>query len=378
MRVTALLLRFYVRIIRSSLTLPFGLVMPRRVDLKTLFISTNRGVFVERLGVFRRLSFCGGYGVCVASDLKKLILVQSWGNYCFVFEYRIIKLGEHYWINPFSRKLIFILPSNSFKDRIHQIGLSKDGLTLVCALTSRNSILKVNLERKEYREIQLFSDCFGMPILSDHNHVNGVRIVRDGIVVTCHSFAESSSVVLVLSGDLIEVFEIKSRGVHDFFVDEKECFVCDSFVNGKVNVGISGELLSSVRGSIPLSDKVDGLPGSSVIRGICRDSLNQWIIGVSHYSKAERQVRNNGTWGAGVIVIESSFQKAGVYRALPASQVFDCHMPNYDSNDVPVSQVIDLLNASASFVSRGNLEETSGFITPLRIDFVEEYRCLNF
>lgn len=266
------------------------------------FITTDVGVFFIENDNARLLTNSPGYGLAIDHD-SVFFTVDSENSSSVCHIYKDDFLSKSWKQIKMKCDVIYEVSYKSSNERIHQLTLCHDGRILI-ANTGRNSLTMLETDVGVISEITPFTDNFGQPILSDHNHINSV-IQYDGVIYFVAYKANRKSLIGYIIDNNAYGFFYENQGVHDIYKTNSGFIFLDTFGNGKGNIvteqgNFCSEYLKQGDGFVPR-----GAAGYD----------NEWLIGHSH--KGPRSKRYDGH--GGVIKFDGSRCD---YLELPAAQVY--------------------------------------------------------
>ena len=78
-------------------------------------------------------------------------------------------------------------------------------------------------------------DKTGYPISKDHNHINALQPLKDGIVFTAHNGGNLGSIIGIIYDKVVCYSHIKIGGIHDILVNQENIIFSDSFGKPEIN-----------------------------------------------------------------------------------------------------------------------------------------------
>jgi len=290
-----------------------------RVELRgEYYFTSEKGLFrIDQTGVFQVMTQpC--YGVAFKDDWIFLSVYQGGARpYTAVVRGRRDALGQAE--AEFSFQEVYRASAPSSNTRIHGIFAGDEALW--AANTGRNTLLRFDFGSTELTaEIPLVDDPFGLPVLTDQNHLNGVS-EYDGVVLFTAYRAGRQSMVGVFDGTRIVGYGYPNAGIHDIYLTEDDLFLCDTFGANPISAG--GALFTSASG---YDGQAFDRPPGFVVRGLA-GGYDEMLIGHSHKGPRRKRFK-----GSGAILIS---RQGAVQDVIP----------------VEPSQIYQIIAESGAFVS---------------------------
>jgi hypothetical protein len=268
-------------------------------------ITTDKGVFHLVNKTLRRVSDIPSFGVAISPD--GLLYLATWGKSFTSIISTPLK-------NVLSDSLrswneIWRLPVASSSGRVHQISVCRDSVWL--ANTAQNCITRLDrFSGKWLANIAPFRCSFGYPILSDHNHLNGIHAAPNYLVFSAFRINREAALGVVGDGR-VWLFRYPNMGIHDCAFDGNSFLFSDSYsMWDKRGHGLL------LRDGVEVSADVFERQNAQFVRGIsgCRGEV---VVGNSFAGVREERFSGQGH----LIVLHGD----GGYDwlSIPAAQVYD-------------------------------------------------------
>jgi hypothetical protein len=307
------LMRVIFDAIREEGKYEFRLLMDRgRKPLTTsidllgeYLISTEKGVFCLTSNTLRQVSSIPAFGMAVAPD--GLLYLATWGK--SFTSIVMAPLREVISGSMRSWREIWRIPVASAAGRIHQISVSGDSVWL--ANTAQNCITRLDrMSGKWLANIAPFKCSFGYPILTDHNHINGVHASPNYLVFTAFRINREAAVGVIGDG-CVWIFAYRNMGIHDCAFRGDSFLFCDSYsMWDRYGHGLL------IMDGVEVSRDVFLRQQAQFVRGV---SGRRGEIVVGNSNSGSRDERFSGR---GQIII---LRETGAFESLqmPAAQVYD-------------------------------------------------------
>jgi hypothetical protein len=280
----------------------------------SIFVTTNRGLFVLDQGAWRCLLPVTCFGIARHED--RIYLGASAGIYSFILAGQIVA-GPN---APCLRNLRILLKYETryHGERIHQIAYDATENQVVCANCHRNSILNVDASDGRIIDEQfVFVDGTGLPVYRDQNHINSVTPHGDAMLFTAHSAADFGGAIGFISGDRVRAYRYKSRGIHDVVIHDGALMFTDSFRDEEASIRPDVSGVVRYRGREYLAKGSDAIRCKMVLRGLAMRG-KALVVGYSAWvPRAQRFNEENG----GVLAFAEDGSCAMIEG--PFSQVYD-------------------------------------------------------
>ena len=187
--------------------------------------------------------------------------------------------------------------------RFHQICTL--GSNLWIANTFKNSLTIINKKNGNFiGNIAPFFCQDNHPIMSDHNHINGVSAYKDSIVFTAFRINKKSAIGLIGNGK-IKIFSYPNMGIHDVIILKNQLLISDSYRMWEKSCG--GIKINSkfINESFFEDNNYNFVRGLSIFR-------DEMIVGNSFQGE-----RKNRFKGKGSILVRKKEKFLGALNNLP-------------------------------------------------------------
>ena len=271
-----------------------------------VLISSESGIWlISNQKKIKKIFGCYSFGLALEND--RLYMSISSNRRSDVISMKWKKnnlLGKP--VLHFSQKALY------HNEKIHQISVSKNHIYIANTCSNSITILnnKKNIKKKNIN-IYPFLDITGYPISRDHNHINSIQTLKDGIIFLAHNGGNIGSIIGLVHSNVCRLYQYKNRGCHDIILDIDQLIFSDSF--GKPKIDVKG---MKKYGSVYCNQKLFS-QDSYFTRGLyLGKDFN--IVGSSFHGKRDVRFKGKGE----IVLTNKEFTPINRIK-LPFSQVHD-------------------------------------------------------